>query len=526
MEQSNNSLIQLCDIQHDQWLRVFGTEHPQVPVYENIPVVFVTEMSDMLYQAMDQVFPPTRSAGTGANHPRSCNACRMQVKKLCTWRDANGNPLVLSKDKELYPECHWPLWEAVRHEKKITSVKVVSQKDFGLLEDARTHFSVQKPSEKIPAVNTEAYQKLVDKYTPLFMNTFSENGVKGIHQSLDVLIEALPKVTYGAKLLESAVWFRKNIPENFERLSSLQKHSIIVSAMFQLKFTKEVSNGDMSLPLYHQLTGNTLKALAVCDNVTNLQKLLQERLSPLNYQVKTAEAKDQQVENAIKYIGDFSAHLMTLESAYAHGAIKISDGAVNSATSAFESMRIKRVKTEKKSAAGFASRSKNYATSLRTMKDLMENMPDNLELYTEGQTPVYGVDFVGLKEDVYQMPFSWNFLNGTSTNYFSLSGWRKVIAILPMQKNYMFICEGASLPTNMTTMTCACHVSLLTAQYNKSCGAAFGKLGDNMKLITGVGPHAVGVGVSLNPKSLDDKNPPLACRTLKLRSEGQEFTIR
>ena len=108
----------------------------------------------------------------------------------------------------------------------------------------------------------------------------------------------------------------------------------------------------------------------------------------------------------------------------------------------------------------------------------------------------------------------------------------KVLAILQMKTNYLFICEG--LTPNQSFMGPCCHVSLLKPEYNKSCGAAFGMLGSTMKLDTsGDGPFAIGVGISLNPKSIvgpngvivPDPNPKSNC-SITLRSGGTEFIIR
>ena len=39
------------------------------------------------------------------------------------------------------------------------------------------------------------------------------------------------------------------------------------------------------------------------------------------------------------------------------------------------------------------------------------------------------------------------------------------------------------------------------------------------------GPDAIGVGVSLDPNSAEEKNPPIN-GSVRLRSNGTEFTIR
>jgi hypothetical protein len=65
----------------------------------------------------------------------------------------------------------------------------------------------------------------------------------------------------------------------------------------------------------------------------------------------------------------------------------------------------------------------------------------------------------------------------------------------------------------------------MTAGYNRSCGAAFGNLSKHLKLqINGNGPFAIGVGVSLDPKTLNDPNPPIN-GSITLRSGETEIRI-
>jgi hypothetical protein len=231
---------------------------------------------------------------------------------------------------------------------------------------------------------------------------------------------------------------------------------------------------------------------------------------------------------AMKHIGDFGMKLMTIESALEHKAVPVERPDMCSSSSAFGSMRSTQPPggAPIHGAAGFANRRKSGVKTIRTMRDLMAKMPPNLEVRVTGQTPVYAVDFTGqnlYENGVYQTPFSWGFKNDQSPSIFGLYGWCKVVAVLPMKNNYLFICEGAK--TSVGEMGTCCHVSLLTGGYNKSCGRAFGNLKNHMKLqIEGSGPYAIGVGVSLDFKKLGDDNPPIN-GSITLRSDGTVFTI-
>lgn len=105
-----------------------------------------------------------------------------------------------------------------------------------------------------------------------------------------------------------------------------------------------------------------------------------------------------------------------------------------------------------------------------------------------------------------------------------MRGWQKVVAILPIKSSFLFICKGAR--ADSANMRACCHVSLLTAGYNKSYGSAFGNLSKHRKLqINGTGPFAIGVGVSLDQKTLNDPNSPIN-GSITLRCCGTDFVIR
>jgi hypothetical protein len=515
----------------DEWVETFQNyeKYCNVPINNGIPTVLTTEFTKEMADAITKVTPDVFGLGTGNNNCMSCRTCQTRLRLLLRMRDSNGNPFFMAGSNVIYPEKFMPLWHASRTG-SVTAVLVVEPFQFGMYSTGKwNHFSIGTVTTIPDIKDSKNRQRLLDKYIPIATKLFTDNGVIGIHSSLDTLIATLPSVTYGVKLLESATWFRKHIIENFGQVDRRTQLNILTSAIFDLNYCNEIDSGDVTIPLYHQLSKNTLDALAVCNSVEQLTALLKDRISPLTYQVKTVEASVGQVNMAMKHIGDFETELMTLENAIKHGAIEVKQTSQYSASSAFSKMKVSSNGSQIKSgAAGFASRSNLNVKFIKTMKDLMtilnEKKLDGLDVYVDQQTPVYATDFIGLKEGVYQTSHSWGFVNGVSPKEFNMRGWQKVVAILKMKTNFMFICEGA-LPNSIHMEPC-CHVGLLTAEYNKSCGSAFGNLKSHMKLqINGKGPFAIGVGVSLNAKSLTDPNPPIN-GSITLRSCGTEFIIR
>lgn len=506
-----------------KWVKIFSDEeHIPISIVNGVPIVLQYDFTEEMHDAIYEVVPKKQC---GFFNEMACDTCRDRLKNIIRLKDFNGRSYFMNNSKDTYPNDFHGLWDASRTG-KFNKVLVVKPDMFGIYTTGHyEHFSIGT-STNIPNLkNLDIYQRLFDKYIPIMGNLFEQNGVPGIYDSMDAFIKILPTVTYGVKLLESAKWFRKHICENFKYLPMNSKLVILCKAITSLKYCQEIDSGDLTLPLYHQLSKNTLDALAVCDDINQLRNMLNERLSPLNYQVKIAKATDKQIDIALKYIGEFGMSLMTLKTALdEHKAIPVIHKNMTTSSSAFEDMRKK--KSYHNGAAGFSHRSNSSVRTIKTMSELMTgSIPSNLEVNVTGQTPVYSVSFTGqnlYENGVYQTPFSWGFQNNSNPGNYGLYGWCKVFAILPMKNNYMFICEGARPCDEMDT---CCHVELLTAGYNKSCGKAFGNLKNHLKLqIEDSGPYAIGVGVSLNHQTLEDTNPPIN-GSITLRSNGTVFTI-
>ena len=516
----------------DKWLNTFENDEKycEVSINNGIPTVLLTELTPEMEAAISKVMPKSSKLGSGKNNRFSCTTCRDRLYLLLRLRDSNGKPFFMPGSKDIYPEEFMPLWDASRTG-SVTAVFVVQPFQFGMYSTGKwNHFSIGTVTTIPDIKDSKNRQRVLDKYIPIATKLFTANGVIGIRRSLDILIETLKSVTYGVNLLKSATWFREHITEDFGQADRRTQLNILTSAIFALDYCIEVGSGDVTIHLYHQFSNNTLDALAVCNNPKQLTALLNDRLNALKYQVKTEEASVGQVNNAMHFIGDFTTKLMTVENAIEeHGAVKVDQTSPYSASSAFSNMKVSSNGSKNKSgAAGFASRSK-LNVKPKKMKDLMTFLDEKklvgLEVYVDNQTPVvYATNFIGLKEGVYQTSHSWGFVNGVSPKEFNMEGWQEVVAIFKMGISFMFICKGA-LPNSKHMEPC-CHPCLLTPEYYKSCGSAFGNLKDHMKLqINGKGPFAIGVGVSLNAKSLTDPNPPIN-GSITFRICETEFIIR
>jgi hypothetical protein len=279
-------------------------------------------------------------------------------------------------------------------------------------------------------------------------------------------------------------------------------------------------NGDVILTVYHQVANNTIDALASCDSESSLAALLQERLSPQKYQVKTAEPNSGQVANVMNHIGEFSLNVMSTKIAV-NDYDAVSCIRDNGSMSALATMAANAKKPPKKNAANFGARA---TPKTWTVAALLADPPTEVYIKIESHsTPCVAQTFHGLKPGVYKEPFTWAFNNGHSPReYNMLKQWEQVDAILPLgnKSGVIFICNKGRAKQKTPA---ACHPSLLTPAYNRVCGAAFGKLSEIMfanVLDDADGVSAVGIGSS-NSLSPDNK----LVKPITLRFDGREHVI-
>jgi hypothetical protein len=532
----------------DQWVEIFNSEnHLEVEVVNGVPFVFTSSRTDELVQAVLAVVPIEEGLGVGKNDNMACNKCRSNLLKMMGMKDSQNKSYFMPNEENSYPESFRSL-KRFSGQMNVTHPRVVSQSDFGLCYNGSLdgkpfhHFSVNTHAPTLLNISDEDVlknQRFLDKYIPLATVTFSAYGKPGIKESLNLLLEVLPTVTYGSKLMKSMTWFRDHIVENFDHMNRLNQLVILTRALLVLKCVVTPGSGDIAAPAYHQVTKNGLEALNSAKDLDSLKNLLQERFSPLNYQVKTAAPTQGQIANAINHIGEFEVVLMTVDEAVSFGAKRVKHSNNSSSNVAYASFQIKvsdRAQGGGKGALSFSNRCNASVSGIKTMMDLWGNIPENLEVNVCGKTPCYTNKFVGMKDGVHRYPYTWGFQDGRSPKDYGMDGWVKVLAIFRMEDNFLFICDKAV--SNSEIMNVCCHTALLTPEYNRICGPMFGKIKDTpMKLVIPSGDQsfAIGVGVSLNKRHPTDKNPPITARggpitarggSFRLRSNTTEFTIK
>jgi len=494
----------------DEWVQTFNNQ-PGVAldtVEGGVPVVYLTEQTESANLAIEHI-----SVGE-----MNCKTCKLRLATLLTMRGANNEPIFLPGDKDQYPEFFHGLYDASR-EGDCKSVVMANPAMFGDKESGGFHhFSVKTSTPFVCVPRKTDKQAMLAKYVPILHNFFDTQCQPGIEESLVVLHEVLATVTYGDMLLPSVEWMEKFMIDEWEHLSKSQALLRLADAVLNVSFVRDYVSNDVSSPIIYQAMNNTCDVLSCCNDRANLARLLKDRLDPRKREVKTTAPKNQQIDNAIKIIGNFSVKLMTLGSAIKQGAIEI--GGNHSSLHHFENMK----KNKKNGAAGFASRSNQIGRfENMNIRQFMERIPEQLEVHVSYSDQVLrAVDFEDLNDGIYNWPYSWGYGPGSPSDY-GLQGWCKVVAVMKLgSRNYIFICDNAKVGVDRSPLV---HVSFLRPEVNKSCGGAFGALAvkQMMKIPQNERHFAIGIGASAVNST--DPNATMS-KSIRLRSNNIEFTIQ
>ena len=410
------------------------------------------------------------------------------------------------------------------------------------------------------SVNLNLLDKAFKTYTPLLISLFdrhefrSEMAWEGMKNSLELVIEIFESVDYGLKLVPCSRWFldcfnRTTTP--FCHMSLSEKMDFIGKAITSAPISNG-ANGSAVITFYHQINKNVLNLLDSAKDKQSMKKMVKERLSPNNYQQKTALPSKASIEIAREKLGHFTTSLMTTEilETYKH-AIKVDNSnkknlygsSSENEKSIYDMVRSKSSKHEQftNTAAGFASRaaSSNSSTKLPfvtksydasyeiTMTDLIENIKNGniWKLEVEASrlpTNAYVAECsLARKKMIFDHP--WLFLN-RQPNRFPNHGTLEVTHLVPIiiqtHTNCIFIIKGARKAHENKPITSHCCLpEFLSTEYHQ-CKSVFKEIG----LSTGIsvptsGELAFGFGLSVS------KGSSSLCQSCQLYINGSHESI-
>ena len=144
------------DVTWQQWCTAFShEEYYDVSIFNGIPVVLMTELTDQMLNAISKVVPQSQDLGARCIDKMACTTCRTRLPLLLCMRDFQGRTYFMNELKKTYPVNFWPLWDASRSG-TIQGTRVMKPDLFGVYTSGEfEHFSIGTPMPDIPEVKDQ-----------------------------------------------------------------------------------------------------------------------------------------------------------------------------------------------------------------------------------------------------------------------------------------------------------------------------------------------------------------------------------
>ena len=511
-----------------------------------------------------------------------CNTCEERVRKFFPLsipnKDGCGIPLFLNPDTTPEPYGKLARKNGKCVETEITGVCILTS-DF-LMDYAEEegvdprmegkmfhHFHVRLPEKTEEGVDVDLLHKAFHRYCPELLPGMLDtllplskwtlnNGlfemIKDIKASLECIRDAIPEITYGENIRPSVSWLWR-VVECFESMGKMpdqltEHHRWLFCAEILLWTTISPDGLDHQNAVscvIQQAHNNVIPVMSSAKDRSALIKIMNHRLSPLNYQRRTAAPTVGQVQNALQGLGDFTNRIMTLtEAGKIPGAVVVGTTTTTStplsSMDAFASM-IKDAKEKssavhpvhpvksKKSPWGLAAKCGPQIHGLRDLVKYAREHPESkIYMDASGTMESVYVAHTTLSAEKRCVPYLWAFLgdNNEKSEFrkkkFPFGGkWTEIAVIIPqyetlLQQNAIFLLRGCDrVPVDINN---CCLPSFLSVAVRRVCGPAFEKMNEKIRLPIPTMEPAIGQGTSVKA---DNK---LIC-PVKILLEGKEFCL-
>lgn len=442
-----------------------------------------------------------------------CQTCKSRIKRLC--RYSNGHtPLLFSPSTRILAdnlsrdlrEMNATIFRTRTIGLRILIGDVVDQ--YEEHQGPWSHYYVQIPeTQRTTAASetVELYNRAIRRYVPEILPRMlsligadTPSTADEMLASLNRMVACLEKATYG-RMLEPSVRWLIRVVSHF-RNGHIPKNQWMVECARILLWTNISPDGNHNAvsPVIQQATKNVIPIMMDARDEKAMVNMLTDRLSPAKYQRPTT-IKPQNVQNAIQTLGDFTNTIMTWKEASMLPDTIVFQSKDTSSMQSFQHMLSSTA--NKKKPYGFASRSKPIITTITQLIQFCEtNKTARIEICTSNSTTCY-LATTTLQQDLLSVPHLWSFLNNTAPASIGMQTWEDVCGIARMffapHKNLVFLLRDTTKIKTAGLSNC-CFPAFISAQHRRTCGDAFERLNQTMKLKIPSGKHiAIGIGVSI-----------------------------
>jgi hypothetical protein len=370
--------------------------------------------------------------------------------------------------------------------------------------------------------------------------------------SLGLMKTCLDKAAYGHKFIPAVDWCSSVLDDcatyskPWAHFSPKEKIGFALKHVMRAGLVKDIS-GSVAL-LFQTANTNIIGLLEDARSEDAMTKLCAERLSPENYQRRTADASEGQIGNAVKYLGDFKNTILNVQRAMelipemvCHGQNKTTLNSASSSVDATSSSmsgfaaQLAKVQPKTPVIPSFAARCGKTAidveikdiNTLKKFVDFTRVHPElKVEISLDSGSIAYAAETT-LDKDMISHRHLWAFMSGHNKTAFGLSGlsssWVEVTNTIPMYeyiigyKCAIFVVSGINPTADFRN---CCFPEFITPAYRRVCGPAFEGLNRTMKMGIPDGQLMAGIGTSVK----DDYNTLYS--PVNLRINGIVVTLR
>ena len=486
-------------------------------------------------------------AATAIRDTFGCQRCGSFTEMASRYTDKNG-PIFLTSDvmHHVVSDIHKDAYQLAHEEIKLScqqpidGIYVLNQRNlFGykshdsekgfphfhinISEESRTDSSVDAPLIQA-AFNRYIHQ---GQFKPVVDHLFIQGRA-----SCEILERILGDVHYGNTFLPTLRWAMKIIDDlgsrSLDRMSEKDKYLFLFKHLLDQKLSKDLYSGAVSFSC--QTLDQLVDLMECAKSEEAMKKLTEDRLSPLNYQRRTADPSSGNVDEAMRLLGDFSIKVAPISAHPDAVSIGVQKSDEFSALKGFEALKLSA--DARKKPETFADRCGGSKAAkikvISTMEQLVlycqENPEACVQIHTVGHYPLYYSETT-LRQDKLCVPFTWAFQLGNSPSKWKIGSIAKVTHIIPgyrklrrtKWRNVLFVVEGAEMSSDTQVNT---FPEFLSSEYNRTCGKAYEALKNTMKLgIPTNEPLAFGIGAS----SSDEHG--ILCSNIRLIVDGIDVTI-
>lgn len=356
-------------------------------------------------------------------------------------------------------------------------------------------------------------------------------------RSFKILESILEDVTYGSTFLPATRWLL-SIVEDIEKMnkksctefSLRDMYNFLVQKLLEAPYNSDMFSGAVSY--YAQTGAQLVDLLEMARSAEQMRTLCETRLSPLNYQRPTESASVGQIENAMKYLGDFTNTLMTIDESIqlVPDTVVIAPPRTADISSSSSGFAKQLANLKPRVDHTFADRCMQYdenreIENIKSVTDLMNFVSSHgAKVEVQDGNVVYLVNTT-LAQDKISVPFFWAFSRASvSTIGMKLGSWTEVTHIIPVWKSlagtrYKFVVFVIKNAQPNIVGNC-CFPEFLSSEYSRVCRSAFEGLNTTTKIAIPktTDKFALGIGIS----SINEQNET---HKLKLRVNGVEITL-